>query len=92
MVGVGVRKGYCVEMADAARPESLRDDFLADIEILWGLMRAASETAAVDEQGLAVGSDQQKRVALANINGFHEQSVVGMLDGVRGYGGEGGQK
>src|SRR5580692_1127652 len=92
VVGVGVGEGYGVEVTDAARPESFRDNFFADVEVLRGLMWAATETAAIDEEGFAVGSNQEKRVALANVDGFHEQGVVGMLDGARTYGGDGGKE
>jgi hypothetical protein len=60
VVGVGVGEGYRVEMADAARPESLRHDFFADVEILRGLVRAAAEAAAIDEQRFAVGRDEEQ--------------------------------
>jgi hypothetical protein len=79
-----VSEGYGVKVADAARPESLRDHLFADIEILRSLMRATAQAAAIDEQGLAVRRDQEKRIALAYIDGFHQQSVMRMLDGARG--------
>ena len=76
VVGVGVGEGDGVEVADAARPERFRDDFLADVEILRGLVRAAAKAAAIDEQGFAVGGDQEQRVALADVDGFHQQRVA----------------
>ena len=91
VVGVGMGEGDCVEVANAARPESLRDDFLADVVILRGLVRAAAEASAIDEQSFAVGRDEQQRVALAYVDGFHEQCVVRVLDGARDDGGDGGK-
>jgi hypothetical protein len=91
VVGVGVGEGDCVEMADAARPENFRDDFFADVELLRGLMRTAAEAAAVDEERFAVGGDEENGVALADVDGFDEESVVGVVDGAGedyGYGGE----
>ena len=81
VVGVGVSEGDRVEMTDAARPESLRDNFLADIEILRCLMRAASKTAAVDEERFTVGGDVKDGVALADVDGFDEEGVMGVVDG-----------
>jgi hypothetical protein len=77
VVGVGVGEGHRVEAADAARPEDLGDHLLADVEILRGLMRAAAKAAAIDQQGLAVGSDQQQGIALAHVDGLHQQGVAG---------------
>jgi hypothetical protein len=64
-------EGYNIEMADAARPKDFRDYFFANVEFLRSLMRTASEAAAIDEKGLAVGGDEKDRVALAYVNGFH---------------------
>src|SRR5580698_4254240 len=79
-------------MADAAGPERFRHDFFADVEILRGLVRAAAEAASIDEESLSVRGDEEKRVALADVDGFHEQCVVGMLEGTRDRGGESGDK
>ena len=92
VVGVGVGEGDGVKVADAARPEDLGDDFFADVEFLRGLVGTAAESAAIDEQGFAVGGDEQQRVALADVDGFHEQRVVGMLDGARRDCGSGGEE
>jgi len=67
----------------AARPQNLRNDLLADVVILWGLMRAAAEASAIDEQGLAVRRNQQKGIALAYVDGLHQQCVVGVIDRAR---------
>src|SRR5580692_3662476 len=86
VVGVGVGKGNRIESADAARPEHFRHHFFADVEILRRLMRTASKSAAIDEQSLPVGSDQQQRVALADIDGLKKQRVARVVDGSWGYG------
>src|SRR5580704_10286287 len=83
VVGVGVGESYSVKVADAARPQNLRDHFFANVEILWSLVRAAAKAAAIDEQCLAVGSDQEQRVTLTDIDGFDQHSVARMLDGAR---------
>jgi len=91
VVGVGVGEGDCVEMADAVRPENFRDNLFADVELLRGLMRTTSVAAAVDEERFAVGGDEEDGVALADVNGFDEESVMGMVDGAGkdyGYGGK----
>ncbi len=85
VVGVGVGQGHRVEAADAARPQHLGDDLLADVEVLRGLARAAAEAAAIHQQGFAVGGDQQQGVALAHVDGLHEQRVARVIDG-RGAG------
>jgi hypothetical protein len=78
---VGVGEGDCVEMADAVRPENFRDDLFADVELLRGLMRTTAVAAAVDEERFAVGGDEEDGVALADVDGFDEESVMGMVDG-----------
>src|ERR1035437_7726611 len=91
VVGVGVGEGYLVQPADAARPEGVRDDFLANIEILRGLMRATAKAAAVDEQRLAVRRNEEQRVGLTYVDGFHEQGVAWVIDGAGQNGGHSGE-
>ena len=74
---------YRVEVTDAARPQDLRDDVLADVVILRSLMRAAAEASAIDEQGFAVGRDQQQGIPLAYVDGLHQQCVVWVIDRAR---------
>ena len=92
VVGVGVGEGDRVEVANAARPQNLGDDLLADVEVLRGLVRAAAKAAAIDQQGFAVGGDQQQGVALADVDGFHQQCVARVIDGARHDGGKGGEQ
>ena len=69
-----------------------RNDLLADVEVLRGLPRAAAEAAAIHQQGFAVGSDQQQGVALAHVDGLHQQRVARVLDGARRHGSQRGQQ
>ena len=69
-----------------------RDHLLADVEVLRGLARAAAEAAAIDQQGLAVGRNQQQGVALAHVDGFHQQRVAGVLDRARQHRSQSGQQ
>ena len=55
-------------------------------------MRAAAVAAAIYQQGLAVGRNQQNGVALAHIDGLDEQGVAGVIDGAWQDGNNGGQK
>jgi hypothetical protein len=91
VVGVGVGEGNRVEMADSARPEDFRDDFFADVEILRGLVRATAKAAAIDEERFAVGCDEEDGVSLSHVDGFDEESVVGVIDGVGKDYGDGGE-
>jgi len=59
---------------------------------LRGLARSAAKAAAVDEERLAVGCDEQQRVALTHVDGFHQQRVAGVVDGPREDCGNRGQK
>ena len=81
VVGVGVGEGNRIEMTDSARPEDFRDDFFSDVEILRGLVWATAEAAAVDEERFAVGGDEKDGVALADVDGFDEEGVMGVVDG-----------
>jgi hypothetical protein len=80
VVGVSVGEGDHIEAANAARPQNLRDDLLADVIVLRRLMRAAAKAAAIDEQGFAVGRNQQQGIALAYVDGLHQQCVARMID------------
>src|SRR3954465_9977336 len=55
-----------IEVRESARPKIWRDNLLADIEA-----RAAAAwcSTTIDEQGPALGRDQQYRVALGNVDG-----------------------
>ncbi len=55
VVGVRVAEGHHVEVANAARPENLGDDLLADVVVLGRLMRTAAEAAAIHQQVLPSG-------------------------------------
>jgi len=72
-------------------PQNLGDDLLADVVILRSLMRTAAEAAAIDQQGFAVGRDQQQGIALAHIDGLHQQSVAGVVNRTGQNSGRGGQ-
>ena len=92
VVGVGVGEGHYVQAANSARPQHLGDDLLADVIVLGGLMRASAVAAAIHQQGLTVGRNQQNGVALAHVDGLDEQGVAGVIDGTGQDGNDGGQK
>src|ERR1035437_664894 len=81
VVTVGVAQRDHVKPANAARPERLRDYILSNVELLRTLARAAAKTAAIHKERLAFGRDEEKRVALADIDGFNQKRIAGMLDG-----------
>ena len=69
-----------------------RDDLLADVEVLRRLMRAAAKAAAIHQQGLAVGRNQQQGIALAHVDGLHQQCVARVIDRAGQTADHGGQK
>src|ERR1700722_3081586 len=89
MVGVGMRQGYGVKMADAASPKRFRHTLFADVKILRGLVRAAAKSAAIDKQSLAVRRNQKQGIALAYVDRLQKQGIVGMLDGPWSHRGQG---
>src|SRR5271157_2924082 len=91
VVGVSVGEGHHVEAANAARPQHLRDNLLADVIVLGSLARAAAVAAAIDEQSFAVGRNQQDGIALAYVDGLDKQSILGVIDGARQDGDDCGQ-
>ncbi len=58
--------GDDIEVGDASRPEIGRDYVFAEVELRAG---APNRATGVDEQGLALGRDQQNGIAFADIDG-----------------------
>src|SRR5581483_10464630 len=67
VVGVGDDDG--VERAHGAVPEVRRDGVRADIEVGRGAAGEGGDGAAVEEEALAVGKDEEETVALADVDG-----------------------
>ena len=61
-----MRDGNGVQSSNAAAPQIGRDDFLAHIEVRTA---SASHTAGIEQERLALGCDDEQRVALAYVDG-----------------------
>src|ERR1035438_8385637 len=92
MVGVGMAQRHHVQVTNTARPQSGRNNFFADIEILRGLLRTTAKSAAIHQQSFARGRNQQQGIALSHIDGLNEQRIVRMIDRSRRDGGKGRKK
>src|SRR5579884_472481 len=68
VVGVAVSDGDGIEALQAAVPKVRRDHLLPDIELrdAW-----AEHAASIHQQGATFGSDDEGRIALADINGCY---------------------
>src|SRR3954454_3986875 len=77
-----------VQMPDASGPQGGRYYLFPDVELLRRLPGTPAESAAVDEQGLAVGRNHQDGIALAHVNRFDQHGVARMLCSTRQDGGQ----
>ena len=68
VVGMRMRDHDHVEMIDASIPKIRRDHLFAEIEVRMHPLRQAS---SINEQGAALGRDQQNGIALSDVNGRH---------------------
>src|SRR5580658_2493677 len=76
MIGVRMRDHNCVEPIKAATPKIRRDDLLADVEVGVHPLRQA---ARIDQQCSAVRSNQEDRIALANIESRHLHNTAAKM-------------
>src|ERR1700678_3212444 len=88
--------GECqyIKLSYATRPEHWRYDLFAYIDGLRSMRHAcakcSAKTTTVLQKRFSIRRDEQKRIALTDIDGFHQQRVVRVLDSIRGNSYEGG--
>ena len=67
MVAMGMRQRNGIQTTNVPPPEILRDDVLADIEMRIAGSGATDGAARIYQQRVAIGSDNEQRVSLTDI-------------------------